>query len=120
MGGHRSSRKDETRSEAKVIKLAGQRVLKLCTFIMGTQFRGEKFGKQLLKQCLWFAQANGYDIVYVTAFPSKDDLIQLLGAYGFTETGRQENSELVLEKVLRKGPLAVDATTDVLTLDRDS
>jgi hypothetical protein len=49
-------RKDETRSEAKVIKSPGLRILKLCTFIMGPQFRGEKFGEQLLKQCLWFAR----------------------------------------------------------------
>jgi hypothetical protein len=67
-------RKDEARSDAKVVKSAGQRILKLCTFIMGPRFRGEKFGEQLLKQGLWFAQANGYDVLYVTAFPSKDDL----------------------------------------------
>jgi len=111
-------RKEETRAEAKAVKSPGLRILKLCTFIMGAKYRGEKFGEQLLKQCLWFAQANGYDIVYVTAFPSKDDLIQLLGAYGFAVTGRLENGELVLEKVLGTGPLPLDATTDILALDR--
>jgi rRNA-processing protein FCF1 len=113
-------RKDETRNDAKVIKSTGQRILKLCTFIMGSRFRGEKFGEQLLKQCLWFAQANRYDVLYVTVFPSKDDLIHLLGAYGFTVTGRQHNGELVIEKVLKKGPLPVDGATDILGLDRAS
>jgi hypothetical protein len=111
-------RKEETRAEAPIVKSPGRRILKLCTFIMGAQYRGEKFGEQLLKQCLWFAQTNGYDVVYVTAFPSKDELIQLLSAYGFAVTGRQDNGELVLEKVMRKGTLAVDATTDILALDR--
>jgi rRNA-processing protein FCF1/predicted GNAT family N-acyltransferase len=113
-------RKDETALEAKIIKSPGQRILKLCTFIMGARYRGEKFGEQLLKQCLWFAQTNGYDVVYVTAFPNKDELIQLFGAYGFAITGRQDNGELVLEKVLRKGPLPIDASTDILALDRVS
>jgi ribosomal protein S18 acetylase RimI-like enzyme len=113
-------RKDETRSEAKVIQSAGERILKLCTFIMGSRFRGEKFGEQLLKQCLWFAQANSYDVVYVTAFPSKDELIRLFVAYGFTITGRQDTGEFVIEKVLKKGPLPVDNGTDILALDRAS
>lgn len=113
-------RKDETRSDAKVIKSAGERILKLCTFIMGPRFRGEKFSEQLLKQCPWFAQANSYDVVYVTAFPSKEELIQLLNAYGFTVTGRQDNGELVMEKVLKRRFLSVDDATDILALDRAS
>jgi hypothetical protein len=59
-------------------------------------------------------------VLYVTVFPSKDDLIHLLGAYGFTVTGRQHNGELVMEKVLKKGPLPVDGATDILDLDRAS
>jgi L-amino acid N-acyltransferase YncA len=113
-------RKEETRAEAKVVKSAGARFLKLCTFKMREEFRGEKFGEQLLKQCLWFAQANGYDVVYVTAFADKDDLRLLLEAYGFQATGRQDNGELVLEKVMRKGPLDVDGQTEILAFDRAS
>jgi hypothetical protein len=45
-------------------------------------------------------------MLYVTAFPSKDELIQLLAAYGFTVTGRQDNGELVMEKALKKGAFA--------------
>ena len=111
-------RKEETRAEAKVVKAAGAKILKLCTFKMRSEFRGEKFGEQLLKQCLWFAQTNGYDVVYVTVFADKDDLRILLESGGFQVTGRQDNGELVFEKVMRKGPLAVDAQTDILAFDR--
>ena len=110
-------RKDEKRAEA-TIRSPGNKILKLCTFKMGEAFRGEKFGEQLLKQCLWFSQSNGYDVVYVTAFADKDDLLHLLLSYGFKETARQANGELVLEKVMRKGMLPVDALTDILDFDR--
>jgi ribosomal protein S18 acetylase RimI-like enzyme len=112
-------RKDETRAESGIIS-PGNKVLKLCTFKMAPAFRGEKFGEQLLKQCLWFAQSNGYDVVYLTAYADKDDLLHLLQSYGFKITSRQENGELIVEKVMRKGPLPVNAQTDILDLDRIS
>jgi GNAT superfamily N-acetyltransferase len=112
-------RKDETRSEAKFLTLSGAKILKLCTFKMRSEYRGEKFGEQLLKQCLWFAQTNGYDIVYVTAFADKEDLRNLLECYGFRVTGRQHNGELVLEKAMRKGRILVDEHTDILAFDRE-
>jgi ribosomal protein S18 acetylase RimI-like enzyme len=111
-------RKDETRAEANVVTSAGAKILKLCTFKMRPEYRGEKFGEQLLKQCLWFAQTNGYDVVYLTAFADKDDLRYLLESYGFRVTGRQKNGELVLEKAMHKGPLVIDDQTDILTFDR--
>jgi predicted GNAT family N-acyltransferase len=86
---------------------------------MRSEYRGEKFGEQLLKQCLWFAQTNGYDIVYVTAFADKEDLRNLLECYGFRVTGRQHNGELVLEKAMRKGRILVDEHTDILAFDRE-
>jgi ribosomal protein S18 acetylase RimI-like enzyme len=110
-------RKDETRVEAN-IKSPGNKILKLCTFKMAPSHRGGKFGEQLLKQCLWFAQSNGYDVVYLTAFADKEDLLHLLHAYGFSTTGRRDNGELVVEKVLRKGVLQADSQTDLLDLDR--
>ncbi|NJO56797.1 MAG: GNAT family N-acetyltransferase [Rhodospirillales bacterium] len=110
-------RKDETRADAGSVS-PGDKFLKLCTFKMGSAYRGEKFGEQLLKQCLWFAQSNGYDVVYLTVYADKDDLLHLLTAYGFKVTSRQHNGELIVEKVMRKGPLLVDAQTDILDLDR--
>ncbi len=112
-------RKDEARPEASIVS-PGNKILKLCTFKMAPAFRGEKFGEQLLKQCLWFAQSNGYDVVYLTAYADKDDLLHLLQAYGFKVTSRQDNGELIVEKVMRKGPLPVVAQTDIIDLDRAS
>lgn len=112
-------RKDETRAEAAITS-PGEKILKVCTFKMAPAFRGEKFGEQLLKQCLWFAQSNAYDVVYLTAFSDKEELLHLLQTYGFKTTARQENGELVVEKVMRRSPLPVDAQTDILELDRAS
>lgn len=108
-------RKDEVRPEASIVS-PGNKILKLCAFKMAPAFRGE----QLLKQCLWFAQSNGYDVVYLTAYADKDDLLHLLQAYGFRITSRQDNGELIVEKLMRKGLLPVDAQTDILELDRAS
>jgi hypothetical protein len=35
-----------------------ERILKVCTFKMKREYQGEKFGEQLLKKILWFAQGN--------------------------------------------------------------
>src|SRR5690606_34500860 len=41
-------RKDETREESHITR-SGNKILKLCTFIMSPKYRGEKFGEHLLK-----------------------------------------------------------------------
>ncbi len=110
-------RKDENHADAGT-KHRGPKILKVCTFKMKPEYRGEKFGEHLLKQILWFAQRNGYDLVYLTAFPEQDFLIDLLLYYGFEETARRENGELVLEKVIAKDPLPACGDSDFLALDR--
>ena len=110
-------RKDEAPAEAGIVS-SGTKILKLCTFVMAPEYRGDKFGEQLLKQSLWFAQANEYDVVYLTAFADKEALIALLQSYGFENTQRQENGELFFEKVLRHGSLDLEGQTSALALDR--
>ena len=85
-------RKDEDHGEAET-QHAGPKILKLCTFKMKPKFRGQKFGEQLLKKALWFAQANQYDLVYLTAFPNQTFLIDLLTYYGFAVTFTRLNGE---------------------------
>ena len=87
-------RKDESRTEAK-IQLPGERILKICTFKISPDFRGEKLGEHLLKKILWFAQANHYDAVYLTAFKKHDFLVELLCLFGFTVTKELANGELM-------------------------
>jgi predicted nucleic acid-binding protein len=97
-------RKDETHADAQT-NHRGPRILKICTFKVQEYYQGEKFGELLLKQVLWYAQRNSYDLVYVTVFPKHAFLIALLRYYGFQETMKLQNGELVLEKPLLNGPL---------------
>jgi GNAT superfamily N-acetyltransferase len=97
-------RKDETRKSADV-KLPGVKVLKLCTFKVRPEFRGEKLGELLLKQALWYAQRNGYDLTYVTTYPNQGTLIGLLEYYGFVHTASRADGEMIFEKPLSRARL---------------
>jgi ribosomal protein S18 acetylase RimI-like enzyme len=92
-------RKDETHAEAGT-RSVGDRVLKLCTFKMKLEYQGEKFGEQLLKKALWFAQSNGYEVVYLTVFPKHQFLIELLKPFGFEATRTLANGELLMERTI--------------------
>jgi GNAT superfamily N-acetyltransferase len=107
-------RKDESHADTRH---PGPKILKLCTFKVRDEFQGEKFGELLLKQVLWFAQRNGYDLIYVTAYPKHAFLIDLLAYYGFQETMKLPNGEIKVEKVIAKSTLPpVDG--DVFDFDR--
>lgn len=97
-------RKEEDHSVAGT-KFPGNKILKICTLKVREEFRGEKFGELLLKQILWFAQRNSYDLVYLTAYPKHAFLVDLLKFYGFEETKKNPNGELVLEKQIIRGAL---------------
>ena len=92
-------RKDETHAEAKT-RHDGRKILKICTFKVKPEFRGEKLGELLLKQVLWFAQKNSYDLTYVTTYPDQIFLIRILEYYGFEMTGKNDGNENVYEKPL--------------------
>lgn len=92
-------RKDESRKDAN-ITFSGERVLKICTFKISPNFRGEKLGEHMLKKVLWFAQANRYDVVYLTAFRKHDFLIELLNLFGFVVTQTLSTGELMLERCM--------------------
>lgn len=98
-------RKDEDLSDViKAIPLSKgkisskiKRVLKICTFKIDDKFRGEKLGELLLKQILWWAFKNDYELIYLTTFPKQEFLIDLLSQFGFEIIG-SENGELYLIK----------------------
>jgi hypothetical protein len=91
--------KDETRQSTKP-NISTDRVLKVCTFKMKAEYQGEKFGEQLLKKILWYAQSNSYSYVYLTAFPKHEFLFSLLKLFGFAATETLPNGELRIEKRL--------------------
>jgi hypothetical protein len=97
-------RKDETHAEART-RHPGPKILKICTFKVRDEFQGEKLGELLLKQVLWFAQRNNYDLIYVTAFPKHAFLIDLLSYYGFKETEKVASGEIKSEKSILTGVL---------------
>ena len=97
----------------------GNRILKVCTFKISPDFQGEKFGEQLLKQVLWWAQRNRYDAVYLTAFPKHAELIDLLTAYGFEATLEVPSGERLLERPLYHGTLdCSDTGADLVVWNR--
>ena len=99
-------RKDET-SEETDATLPGDKVLKICTFKVGPENRGIKLGELLLKQVLWFAQTNGYDVAYLTTYPKQGALIELLEYYGFQQTVERADGELVYEKAFSSKRLTI-------------
>jgi len=110
-------RKDETQQEAGT-RLSGARVLKICTFKVRPEFRGEKLGELLLKQALWYAQRNGYDVVYLTTFPDQTTLIRVLEYFGFVCTDVRPNGEQVYEKSITRARLDPSETHDLFRWDR--
>jgi ribosomal protein S18 acetylase RimI-like enzyme/predicted nucleic acid-binding protein len=100
-------RKDETHSEAGVVK-PGKKILKICTFKVSEDYRGQKLGEQLLKQIFWHGQRNKYDVMYLTAKPKQATLIRLLEEYGFEKTGDLDGGDGRFEKSLGKGKVILE------------
>jgi hypothetical protein len=100
-------RKDEVEGHTDA-KLPGKKILKICTFKVRPERRGVKLGELLLKQVLWFSQTNAYDVAYVTAFPTQQTLVELIGYYGFVHTYTKESGERVYEKPLSRAALDIE------------
>jgi ribosomal protein S18 acetylase RimI-like enzyme len=110
-------RKLEDHADAQT-KYIGNKILKICTFKVKPQFRGEKLGELLLKQALWFAQKNQFDLVYVTTFENQTSLIRVLEYFGFENTKTNERGELVFEKPLQRAVLNATEKDDLFDLAR--
>jgi hypothetical protein len=110
-------RKEGTHAEAET-RHAGPKILKVCTFRVKPQFRGEKLGELLVKQILWFAQKNAFDLVYVTTFESQAVLIEVLQYYGFAMTGLNALGEQIYEKALPRHRLVSGANDNLFDLAR--
>lgn len=96
----KDERGDDTDATQKLSK-----ILKVCTFKVRPEKRGIKIGELLLRKILWFAQANAYDLVYITTFEDQSALIDLLKYYGFQHTDTKVNGECIYEKRLSASAL---------------
>ncbi len=94
-----------------------EKILKICTFKIKERHRGEKLGEQLIKQVLWWASKNSYDLVYLTVYPKHKYLIHVLTQYGFEAIGRSKG-ELYLAKAFRSGVLESSADENPLAYHR--
>jgi ribosomal protein S18 acetylase RimI-like enzyme len=110
-------RKEESHAEA-MTKHAGPKILKVCTFKVKPKYRGEKLGELLLKQVLWFAQRNQFDLVYLTTFSEQTALIAVLLYYGFEKTGPNSLGEEIYEKPLYRDRLCAVSDETLFDLAR--
>lgn len=90
-------RKDEDALDTDAITKAAK-ILKICTFKVAPESRGVKLGELLLKQVLWYAQTNQYDLAYLTTFEEHVALMQLLEYYGFRNAGQNADGEYIYER----------------------
>lgn len=90
-------RKNEAAGDTDAITSA-KKILKICTFKVAPERRGVKLGELLLKQVLWYAQTNGYDLTYLTTFEDQVSLMDLLEYYGFQNAGTNAKGEYIYER----------------------
>jgi acetyltransferase (GNAT) family protein len=100
--------------------LPGSKILKVCTFKVRPEQRGIKLGELLLKQVLWFALTNKFEVVYLTTYAAQTTLIDLIEYYGFKKTYTKENGEFVFEKSLSMAPIEVGDKESIFEIDRQS
>jgi predicted nucleic acid-binding protein len=110
-------RKDETGADTDAT-IKADKILKICTFKVRPEKRGVKLGELLLKKVFWFAQANKYDVAYVTTYPTQAALIDLLEYYGFVHTKTKDDGELVYEKEFSRAALAAIPNSSDFELNR--
>lgn len=110
-------RKDETSTDTDA-QLPATKILKVCTFKVRPERRGTKLGELLLRQVFWFAQTNGYDLVYLTTYPEQEALIDLLEYYGFQRTYESAQGELTYEKPFSRDKLETDPGLNFFDLSR--
>jgi GNAT superfamily N-acetyltransferase len=108
-------RKEENASDSDAT-LPGSKILKVCTFKVRPERRGIKLGELLLKQILWFAQKNQFEVVYLTTYPAQTTLIELLQYYGFAATRTSADGEITYEKALPRDALAPVEGEDLFRL----
>ena len=90
-------RKDERRGDTSAVSKFNK-ILKICTFKVAPESRGVKLGELLLKQVLWYAQTNDYDLAYLTTHKIQVSLMNLLEYYGFQDVGENRNRERIYER----------------------
>jgi hypothetical protein len=81
--------------------------LKVCTFKIAEHAIGLKLGELLLRAVFDYVRKNRFQTAFVEVLPKHGALLNLLGDFGFEQTGHKEGtSDIVLRK--RFGPINDD------------
>lgn len=83
-----------------IVKEETSDVLKVCTFKVSELAKGFRYGELLLKAVFDYAFQRKIGSLYLTCFPKQAQLLQFLEQFGFVESAKQPNGEIVLEKSL--------------------
>ena len=80
----------------------GGKVMKVSTFKVSDQHRGNRYGDLLLKALFQHLHSNSYDHVWLTIFPRHEELVALLEEFGFESLPEKltDLGELVMVKRL--------------------
>ncbi|CAN0565661.1 unnamed protein product, partial [Laminaria digitata] len=112
-------RKDEAANDTDAITPAAK-ILKICTFKVAPESRGVKLGELLLKQVLWYAQTNGYDLTYLTTYEDQVSLMDLLEYYGFKNTDENAKGEYIYERGFSSAALVPTESKSPFDLAREN
>ncbi len=88
--------------------------MKICTFKVRPDNKGEKIGELLLKQALIFAKKNKKKKIFIEVFKKHVEFISWLKDYGFSELNYKNNSpeELVLIKEIENNKEVISELDD--------
>jgi L-amino acid N-acyltransferase YncA/rRNA-processing protein FCF1 len=76
-------------------------ILKICSFKIGENCRGYRFGELLLKAVFDYADRNQQSSIYITTFEKQSELVNLLENFGFHTLSTSGKGELILVKKLK-------------------
>lgn len=92
------------------------KVLKLCTFKIGEELRGKKFGERMLYTAFKYAYEGNYDWIYLhTRGPEQEKLTALCLEYGFERHGTYKMGNNIDEVFLK--PMKPDENEKLSPID---
>lgn len=92
------------------------KALKLCTFKIGEELRGRKFGERMLYTAFKYAFENNYDWIYLhTRGPEQKKLTALCLEYGFEKIGKYKMGKDIDDVFLK--PMRPSSTIKTSAID---
>lgn len=86
------------------INLGVAKLLKLGLFKVSERHAGLRLGELLLKKALRYATRNGFEAIYLTAFPKHRALVELCESVGFNIAGKKGDELIVAKKLVGAPP----------------